>query len=72
MKAIQANNLSSIDSYRVVELDMPEPGPAEVRIRIAACARSSVAQSGVAYRPQVFGTSPRTHQAFAVSVNGPS
>ena len=37
MKAIQADNLSSIDSYRVVELDMPEPGPAEVRIRIAAC-----------------------------------
>ena len=37
MKAIQADNLSSIDSYRVVDLDMPEPGPAEVRIRIAAC-----------------------------------
>lgn len=37
MKAIQADNLSSIDSYRVVELDMPEPGPAEVRMRIAAC-----------------------------------
>ena len=37
MKAIQADNLSSIDSYRVVDLDRPEPGPAEVRIRIAAC-----------------------------------
>ncbi len=37
MKAIQADNLSSIDSYRVVELDVPDPGPDEVRIRIAAC-----------------------------------
>lgn len=37
MKAIQAEDLSSIDSYRVVDLDMPEPGPGEVRIRISAC-----------------------------------
>ena len=37
MKAIQADDLSSIDRYRVVELDMPEPGPAEVRVRIGAC-----------------------------------
>lgn len=37
MRAIQADDLSSIDSYRVVELDMPKPGPAEVRIKIAAC-----------------------------------
>ena len=37
MKAIQADDLSSIDSYRVVELDVPEPGPGEVRIKIAAC-----------------------------------
>lgn len=37
MKAIQADDLSSIDSYRVVDLDMPEPGPGEVRVRIAAC-----------------------------------
>lgn len=37
MKAIQADDISSIDSYRVVDLDMPEPGPGEVRIRIAAC-----------------------------------
>ncbi|MDP2329185.1 MAG: NADPH:quinone oxidoreductase family protein [Reyranella sp.] len=37
MKAIQADDLSSIDKYRVVELDMPEPGPAEVRVKIAAC-----------------------------------
>lgn len=37
MKAIQADDLSSIDNYRVVELDVPDPGPDEVRIRIAAC-----------------------------------
>lgn len=37
MRAIQAASLSSIDDYRVVELPMPNPGPAEVRLRIAAC-----------------------------------
>lgn len=37
MKAIQASDLSSIDSYRLVELPVPSPGPGEVRIRIAAC-----------------------------------
>ena len=37
MKAIQADDLSSIDGYRVVDVPLPEPGPAEVRVRIAAC-----------------------------------
>jgi len=37
MKAIQAGDLSSIDSYRLVELPMPSPQPGEVRIKVAAC-----------------------------------
>jgi NADPH2:quinone reductase len=37
MRAVQAASLSSIDDYRVVELPMPVPDPAEVRVRIAAC-----------------------------------
>lgn len=37
MKAIQASDLSSIDSYKLAELPVPLPGPGEVRIRVAAC-----------------------------------
>jgi len=37
MKAIQGSDLESIDSYRAVELGMPEPGLGEVRLRVAAC-----------------------------------
>lgn len=37
MKAIQGNDLASIDGYRPVELDMPQPGPGEVRLKVAAC-----------------------------------
>ena len=37
MKAIQSSDLSSLEAYRVVELDLPQPGPHEVRLRIAAC-----------------------------------
>lgn len=37
MRAIQASDLSSIDSYRPVELPLPSPGPGEVRIKVAAC-----------------------------------
>jgi len=37
MRAIQAGDLDSIDSYRTVELADPEPREGEVRIRVAAC-----------------------------------
>jgi NADPH2:quinone reductase len=37
MRAIQASDLSSIDSYRSVELPLPSPGVGEVRIKVAAC-----------------------------------
>lgn len=37
MKAIQGTDLSSIDSYRAVELALPQPGPGEVRLKVAAC-----------------------------------
>lgn len=37
MKAIQASDLVSIDSYKPVDLPVPQPGPGEVRIRVAAC-----------------------------------
>ena len=37
MRAIQTNDLNSIDSYRPVDLPLPSPGPGEVRIKIAAC-----------------------------------
>lgn len=37
MKAIQAGDLSSIDSYKLVDLPVPLPGPGEVRIKVAAC-----------------------------------
>lgn len=37
MKAIQAGDLSSIDSYARVDLPIPAPGPGEVRIKVAAC-----------------------------------
>jgi NADPH2:quinone reductase len=37
MRAIQARDLDSIDSYRAVELPLPASGLGEVRIKIAAC-----------------------------------
>lgn len=37
MKAVRTDDLSSIDTYRIVELDIPAPGPGEVRVKIAAC-----------------------------------
>jgi NADPH2:quinone reductase len=37
MRAIQADDLSSIERYGPVDLPMPAPGSGEVRIRIAAC-----------------------------------
>lgn len=37
MRAIQASDLNSIDSYRPVDLPLPSPAPGEVRIKVAAC-----------------------------------
>lgn len=37
MRAIQADELTSIDGYREVMLPLPEPGPSQVRIKIGAC-----------------------------------
>jgi NADPH2:quinone reductase len=37
MRAIQAADLDSFDSYCLVELPKPEPGPHEVRLRVSAC-----------------------------------
>lgn len=37
MRAIQAETLESIESYRAVDLPAPEPGQGEIRVRIAAC-----------------------------------
>jgi NADPH2:quinone reductase len=37
MKAVQTADLSSIDNYAMVHLATPQPGPGEVRIKIAAC-----------------------------------
>jgi NADPH:quinone reductase len=37
VKAIQANDLASIDSYTAVELPLPVPRPGQVRLKIAAC-----------------------------------
>ena len=37
MRVVQATTLSSIDDYRIIETDPPEPGPGEVLIDVAAC-----------------------------------
>ena len=37
MRMVQATKLSSIDDYRIIETDPPEPGPGEVLIDVAAC-----------------------------------
>ncbi|MDR3506933.1 MAG: NADPH:quinone oxidoreductase family protein [Caulobacteraceae bacterium] len=37
MKAIQADDLTSIDSYRQIELPTPQPGEGQVLIRVEAC-----------------------------------
>jgi NADPH2:quinone reductase len=37
MRAFQAQTLESIDSYRAVDLAPPEPGPGEIRVKVAAC-----------------------------------
>ena len=37
MRAIQASDLSSIDSYQPVELPLPSPGRGEVRLKVSAC-----------------------------------
>jgi NADPH2:quinone reductase len=37
MKAVQAKQLTSIDDYHLVDLPIPEPGPGEVRVKIADC-----------------------------------
>ena len=37
MKAIQASSLSSVDEYREVEIDAPQPRDGEVRVRVKAC-----------------------------------
>ena len=37
MRALQADQLTSIDDYRDVELPISEPGPGQVRIKVAAC-----------------------------------
>ncbi|MBS0410358.1 MAG: NADPH:quinone oxidoreductase family protein [Proteobacteria bacterium] len=37
MKAVRADALDSVADYRLVELPTPEPGPGEVRIKVAAC-----------------------------------
>jgi NADPH2:quinone reductase len=37
MRLWRAERLDSIDDYRLVEASLPEPGPGEVRIKVAAC-----------------------------------
>lgn len=37
MKAVQAQALNSVADYHLVDLPTPEPGPGEVRIKVAAC-----------------------------------
>lgn len=37
MKAIRAETLTSVDEYREVEIDPPQPQPGEVLIRVKAC-----------------------------------
>jgi len=37
MRLVQAASLDSIDDYRLIEGETPQPGPGEVVIRIAAC-----------------------------------
>lgn len=37
MKAVRADNLDSLDSYELVELDEPVPGPNDVVIDVAVC-----------------------------------
>ncbi|WP_247802767.1 alcohol dehydrogenase catalytic domain-containing protein [Bradyrhizobium sp. 191] len=37
MKIVQAEMLDRLDRYRIVEVEVPRPGPGEVLIRVAAC-----------------------------------
>jgi NADPH2:quinone reductase len=37
MRALQARHLESIDGYDFVELDLPQPGPGELRVKVGAC-----------------------------------
>ena len=37
MRMVQATTLSSIDDYRIIDADPPEPGPGEVLFDVAAC-----------------------------------
>jgi NADPH2:quinone reductase len=37
MRAVRAESLDSIEDYRLVELERPSPGPAEVVLEVAAC-----------------------------------
>ncbi|MBV8186373.1 MAG: NADPH:quinone oxidoreductase family protein [Alphaproteobacteria bacterium] len=37
MRAVQGADLQSADSYHLLELPTPDPGPQEVRVRISAC-----------------------------------
>ncbi len=37
MRAVQAQALNSVADYQLVDLPTPEPGPGEVRIKVAAC-----------------------------------
>jgi NADPH2:quinone reductase len=37
MRIVQAETLDSLDHYRILEVEIPRPGPGEVLIRVAAC-----------------------------------
>ncbi len=37
MKAVRADRLDSVADYALIDLPTPEPGPGEVRIKVAAC-----------------------------------
>lgn len=37
MKRVQADQVGSLEAFRIVEVDRPEPGPGEVLVRVAAC-----------------------------------
>jgi len=57
MRAMRADELTSIDCYQEIDLPTPEPGPGQVRVRISACGIGYVdalaATGGYQVKPQL-------------------
>jgi NADPH2:quinone reductase len=58
MRALQTDDLGSIDNYREIDAPVPEPGPGQVRIRVLACGIGYVDALNALGRYQVKPTLP--------------